>query len=158
MNIFSPNEIIESAQINDNFALLQQTVKVEAASLTNALFTSTGAYEDTGWDLTLPAQGTWLILSSIRVQVVASAASVYVRIALYDETASLNVPNTNRIAAYCTATGTHIETITYAVEYETTAANTVIAVRGKRSSSSFSSTGVYSDANGESYLYAVRRA
>lgn len=128
---------------------------VEATLAASFSSTAANTWQDTGFNITLPTAGTWLVMTDIRSDLPATSGS-FVAFRYYNTTAAAAVANSERLGALNNAASGLQNSMPLTMRITTAAANTVIRLDIQPGGAYICK--VDSDSNGRSHMMAFRIA
>lgn len=116
--------------------------------------TASNTWQDSGFNITLPSAGTWLVMGDIRTSV-ATGSGQFCAVRLFNTTAAAAITNSERITgqSQTTSAGTRNTTPVF-MRITTTSANNVIRIDIQPGGAYACS--LESDNNGRTHLMALR--
>jgi len=140
-----------------------EPTNTNAQSVFGGSFSITGAvgtYQDTGFSITLPDPGTYLVYGNIRAAIVlASGINGWIATKLFNSTAAADVANSTRLIVLAQTIGeenqismgfSHVMTVTV------TSVLKLYAKRASTGSPTYTTSAIYSDAEGQSNLGYIK--
>lgn len=119
---------------------------------------SSGVYQDTGLSITLPSDGTYIIIADVRQQLnVTTGAGANIQLKFYNSTDSADIANSTRLGAYAGVVATTYQVTTTMHSVVSVNASKVINLYASRNTGiSYNTSAIASDTAGYTQLFYVK--